>query len=96
MNRRTPVRALLVALITALVVVPGTAFGAKPIEQFHDHFTDSFSDEICGIPVDIDLVVTDNFFVHTRRVIVQRLGRSPPSRMSGMRRPREWVGGGVP
>ena len=64
MNRATLVRALLVALITALVVVPGTALGAKPIAQFHDHFTDSFSDEICGIPVDFEIVVTDNFFLY--------------------------------
>jgi hypothetical protein len=60
------VRALLVALIAAftLGVVPGTAFGAKPIAQFHDHFTESFSEEICGIFVDVDLVVTDNFFLY--------------------------------
>jgi hypothetical protein len=57
------VRSLLVAL-TALAVLAGTALGAKPIEQFHDHFTDSFSGVICGIPVDIDIVVTDNFFVY--------------------------------
>ena len=42
----------------------GTAVGAQPIAQFHDHFTESFSGEICGIPVDIDLVVTDNFFLY--------------------------------
>jgi hypothetical protein len=47
-----------------LVVLPASALGAKPVEQFHDHFTDSFSDEICGIPVDVDLVVTDNFFLY--------------------------------
>jgi hypothetical protein len=57
-------RALLVALITALAVLPAGALGAKPIEQFHDHFTDSFTDEICGIPVEVDLVVTDNFFLY--------------------------------
>jgi len=37
---------------------------AKPIAAFHDHFTDSFSGEICGISVDIKLVVTDNFFLY--------------------------------
>jgi hypothetical protein len=42
----------------------GAAVGAKSVAQFHDHFTESFSDEICGIPVDVDLVVTDNFFVY--------------------------------
>jgi hypothetical protein len=42
----------------------GAAVGAQPIAQFHDHFTESFSDEICGIAVDVDLVVTDNFFLY--------------------------------
>jgi hypothetical protein len=64
MGRPALVRACLVALVTALVVLPAPALAAQPIEQFHDHFTDSFSDEICGIPVDVGLVVTDNFFVY--------------------------------
>jgi len=64
MGRSALIRTLLVALVTALVVFPAPALAAQPIEQFHDHFTDSFSDEICGIPVDVDLVVTDNFFVY--------------------------------
>jgi hypothetical protein len=64
MGRHIFVRALLVALIAALGLLPGTALAAQPIAQFHDHFTDSFSDEICGIPVDVDLVVTDNFFLY--------------------------------
>ena len=64
MGRSALVRTLLVALVTALVVFPAPALAAKPIAQFHDHFTDSFSDEICGIPVDVDVVVTDNFFVY--------------------------------
>jgi len=53
-----------VFVTAAFAVAPGTALGAKPIAQFHDHFTDSFSDEICGIPVDVDIVVTDNFFLY--------------------------------
>jgi hypothetical protein len=64
MGRYKVLRALLVVLVVALAAVPGTALGAKPIAQFHDHFTDSFSDEICGIPVDVEIVVTDNFFVY--------------------------------
>ena len=63
MGRPALVRALLVAL-TMLVVLPASAVGAKPVAQFHDHFTESFSDEICGIPVDVDLMVTDNFFLY--------------------------------
>jgi hypothetical protein len=64
MGRLTLLRTLLVALITALAVLPGSALGGKPVAQFHDHFTESFSDEICGIPVDVDIVVTDNFFLY--------------------------------
>ena len=63
MGRPTLVRALLVAL-TMLAVLPASALGAKPVEQFHDHFTESFSDEICGIPVDVVVVGTDNFFLY--------------------------------
>jgi hypothetical protein len=63
MSSRVALRAVLVASVAALAFVPATALGAKPIQQFHDHFTDSFSGEICGIPVDIEVVVTDNFFV---------------------------------
>jgi hypothetical protein len=61
---RLTLRASLVALIAVLAMLPGTALAAQPIEQFHDHFTESFPDEICGIAVDIDLVVTDNFFLY--------------------------------
>jgi hypothetical protein len=64
MGRLTLPRALLVAFITALAVLPAGALGAGPVERFHDHFTESFSDETCGIPVDVDLVVTDNFFLY--------------------------------
>jgi hypothetical protein len=64
MSRPTFVRTLVAALITVFAVLPGTASAAKPVAQFHDHFTDSFSDEICGIAVDVDLVVSDNFFLY--------------------------------
>jgi hypothetical protein len=64
MRRPRVLRALFVALMVVVIVTPGTAFGAKPIAQFHDHFTESFSDEICGVPVDVDVVVTDNFFLY--------------------------------
>jgi hypothetical protein len=57
-------RALLLASIMALAVVPGTALGAQPT-QFHDHFTDSASGvDICGVTVDVNVVVTDNFFLY--------------------------------
>jgi hypothetical protein len=64
MSRRVALRAFFAASIGALAFVPGTALGAKPIAQFHDHFTGSDAGEICSIPVDINFVVTDNFFVY--------------------------------
>lgn len=58
-------RALILAVALALSLIPGTALAAsKPIAQFHDHFTDSFSTELCEIEVDVVIVVTDNFFVY--------------------------------
>jgi hypothetical protein len=58
-------RGFISAFALAIFLVPGTALGAsKPIEQFHDHFTDSFSTELCGLQVDAVIVVSDNFFVY--------------------------------
>ncbi len=58
-------RSLLPALIISLAILPGTSLGAQPIEQFHGHFTDSFSQEICpGLIVDSEVVGSDNFFVY--------------------------------
>ena len=62
MARPIALRAVFMALIVALAL-PGATLAAKPILAFHDHFTDSFSSEVCGIPVQIDIVVTDNFSV---------------------------------
>jgi hypothetical protein len=63
MVRHTFVRAIFAAVLF-LVIAPGTALAAKPVDRFHDHFTDSFSDNVCGIDVNVDLVGTDNFFVY--------------------------------
>jgi hypothetical protein len=41
-----------------------TLGASKPIAQFHDHFTDSFQADICGVEVDAVVVVTDNFFLY--------------------------------
>jgi hypothetical protein len=64
MGRRAALRAFLVASVAALAFVPATALGAKPIEQFHDHGSGTTSDTVCGIPVDVDFVFTDNFFIY--------------------------------
>jgi hypothetical protein len=63
MLSKNRVRAIVVAGILALAL-PGTTLAAKPIAQFHDHFTDSFSGNVCGIDVDITLVATDNFYLY--------------------------------
>ena len=62
MARSNLFRAVFIALFVVLAL-PGAALAAKPIAAFHDHFTDSFAGDICGIPVDIKIVVTDNFFL---------------------------------
>jgi hypothetical protein len=63
MARPKLVRAVFTALIVVLAL-PGAVLAAKPVAAFHDHFTDAFSGEICGIPVEIKIVVTDNFFLY--------------------------------
>jgi hypothetical protein len=63
MARPKLVRAVFTALIVALAL-PGAVLAAKPVAAFHDHFTDAFSGEICGIPVEIKVVVSDNFFLY--------------------------------
>jgi len=55
--------ALCAAIVVALAIAPASALAAQPLERYHDHFTDSFSDQICGIDVDVDLTATDNFSV---------------------------------
>lgn len=59
-NKRALVTA---ALIAGLAILPATAFADKPVERFHDRITDSFSDVLCGIPVDVELAGNNNFFL---------------------------------
>lgn len=65
MRPSTLLRALLVALITALAVLPAGALAAKP-GVFHDNF--SFTEEdvdLCGVTVDVaaeGVFTTRNFF----------------------------------
>jgi hypothetical protein len=46
------------------VVLPAAALAAQPVERFHDNFRDTFSDEVCGIPVDGVAVGVDNFILY--------------------------------
>ena len=64
MGRPTWIRALVVALIATLAVLPASALGAKP-EIFHANFLDIEEDvDVCGITVDIVAkgVFTDKAF----------------------------------
>jgi hypothetical protein len=47
MPRNSLVRVALAALLL-VVVAPAVALGAKPLQQFHDHFTDSFASDVAG------------------------------------------------
>ncbi len=62
-TRRRIAGATVVALVAALAVVPA-ALAAQPAEQFHGRYSDSFSDIVCGVAVDVELTGTDNFFVY--------------------------------
>ena len=54
-------RALATAIVAVFAIAPTSALAAQPIERFHDHVSESFSDEICGIAVDVNLTATHNF-----------------------------------
>ena len=60
MRPSTLMRVLLAAALAALVVAT-SALAAKPVERFHNNFTDTFSDVVCGIPVDGVAVGVDTF-----------------------------------
>jgi hypothetical protein len=57
-------RQALAAAFAVAVVLPAAALAAKPVERFHDNFRETFSDEICGIPVNGVVAGVDNFFVY--------------------------------
>lgn len=64
MHWLTSKRALVTAaMIAGVALLPATAFAGKPVERFHDRITDGFSDVLCGVPVDVELAATSNFFV---------------------------------
>ena len=62
MSQSTLIRALL-ALAALAVLVPTSALAAKPVivERFHDNFTDTFTDNVCGIAVNGVATGVDNF-----------------------------------
>jgi hypothetical protein len=51
------------ALIAGFAMFLGTAVGAAPT-QFHYHSAGSFPDNFCGIPVEVNFVSVDNFFLY--------------------------------
>jgi hypothetical protein len=61
-----PVRAVAVAAAMAIVLaLPGTVLAAKPVEQFHDHFTDTFENNLCGIDGMSSIGVTSTFTLYS-------------------------------
>ena len=63
-DRLTGLRAV-GALVIALAL-PGTAVAAAPkiVDQFHDHFTDTFANEICGVEGTSRITLTENFTLY--------------------------------
>jgi hypothetical protein len=53
-------RGLAATIVCAFALLPSSALAAQPIDRFHAHFTDSFSDQICGTDVDVEVKGTDN------------------------------------
>ena len=63
MSPSTLIRAFFAAVLIALVV-PLSALAAQPVARFHDNFTDTFSGELCGIPIDAVAVGVDTFVLY--------------------------------
>jgi hypothetical protein len=63
MVRVAMLRGVLTAPVLALVAA-GAALGAQPVQKFHDHFTDSFPADVCGIAVDVNETLNNNFFLY--------------------------------
>ena len=67
-TRLAKVRSIRAVTVLAAVVIalalPASVLAARPIEQFRDHFTETFTTELCGIEVDAVITGTDNFFVY--------------------------------
>lgn len=61
---RPNLRRVVLTTLFLVLAFPAAALAARPVATFHDHFTDSFPSDICGIPVQVDVVVSDNFFVY--------------------------------
>jgi hypothetical protein len=48
-------------LLALAVALPGVGVGAAPIVNEHVSFTDTFADEVCGLPGTSTIYVVDNF-----------------------------------
>lgn len=56
-------RALAVAVLSVAAIAPAAAIAAQPVERWHDRVSESFSDQLCGVAVNVDVSYTDNFSV---------------------------------
>lgn len=57
-----------VTVLAAVVIVlalPVSASAAKPVEQFHDHFTETFANNLCGIDGTSTIVVQNTFTLYS-------------------------------
>lgn len=78
MSRPMFLRAVVIALVTMLAVLPASALGAKP-DRSHDHFVDTAENvDVCGVNVDIVAkgVFTDLTFLDKEGNFLQFKGLS--------------------
>ena len=57
-------RGLAVAVVSVCAIAPSAALAAQPVERYHDRFTETFSDQLCGVGVDVELRVNNNFSLY--------------------------------
>ena len=61
-----PIRAATVfAAVVIVLALPGSALAAKPVEQFRDHFTETFENNLCGIDGTSTIVVQNTFTLYS-------------------------------
>jgi hypothetical protein len=61
-----PIRAVAVfAAVVIVLALPVSALAARPVERFHDHFTETFESNLCGIDGTSTIVVQNTFTLYS-------------------------------
>ena len=62
---KRPIHVTVFAALVIVLALPGSALAATPIEQFRDHFTETFENNPCGIDGTSTIVVQNTFTLYS-------------------------------